>query len=108
WIGAFADIAGGRLHRDHVPGEQEAIGDIDLEPVEVANRGKEARSVDVRESRELAEMHHAWMEDPGYCDEGQRDHRQEREDGSKARANTEDTIGGNEEEQESKDGDEQR
>ena len=43
-VGAFADVAGGGLHRDHVPGQQEAIGDIDLDPVEAADGRRRSSS----------------------------------------------------------------
>ena len=107
-IGAFADVAGGRLHGDHVPRQQEAVSDIDLPPAEPAHVGEEARPVDAREPGELAEVHHARVEDPGDGDEGQRDHRQERKDRRKRGAEANAAIGRNEEQKDTKDRDNQR
>ncbi len=107
-IGAFADVAGGRLHGDHVPRQQEAIGDIDLPPAKAADRGEEARPVDMRKSGELAEVRHARIENPGNRDEGQRDHRQEREDRRERGAEANAAIGRDEEKKDAQDRDDQR
>src|SRR5262249_15390266 len=74
-IGAFADVAGCRLHGDHVPCQEEAISDVNLPPAEPRHVGKETRSIYTRKPGEFSEVHHARMEDPGDGDEGQRDHR---------------------------------
>ena len=55
-IAAFADIAGRRLHRDHVPGEQEGEGDVDREPAVPVERREEGRSVDLLETAQVAEV----------------------------------------------------
>ena len=98
-VGAFADVAGRRLHGDDVPGQQETIGDIDLDPVEAAHGREEARSVKMPESGELVHVDHARIEHPGDGDEGERDHRQQGQHRCEGRADADAAIGRNEEQQ---------
>ena len=108
-IGAFADVAGGRLHGDHVPGEQERrrryrpasqLKSPDAEKkLDPSTRGNPESS---------PKFTTLGIEDPGDGDEGQRNHRQQREHRRERGAEADAAIGRDEEKQDAEDRDDQR
>src|SRR5207245_5364189 len=83
---ALADVAGGRLHRDHIPGEQESEGDVDRQPPVAEGGGEEARAVDLVEVEDLTRVRLRRVEDQSSREEGHRDQREESERRREARA----------------------
>ena len=92
----LADVAGCRLHRDHVPCEQERKGDVDGQPPVTEERREEARPVRLLEALQIRCCRRGRVEDPGDGDERQRDHREKPEHGREHRAEPDSENRGNE------------
>ena len=72
----LADVAGGRLHRDHVPREEERERDVDRQPAVPVHTAEEAAAVELLEPGEVAPVNDRRLEDPRHREERQRDHRE--------------------------------
>ena len=98
-VAALADVAGRRLHGDHVPGQKEGEGDVDGQPVVAEGVGEEARAVHVVEARQVAEVARGRLEQRQDRQQRERDHGQQPEHGGEHRAQPDAQPGGDEHEQ---------
>ena len=101
-VAALADVAGGGLHRDHVPGQQEGERDVDDEPVVMEGVREEAGSVEVLEAGEVAPVRDRRLEQRQDREQRERDHRDEAEHGREGGAEADAEPGRDEDEQDAR------